>query len=116
MLLYFLKISRPSFPEGLLPSHFHPGKKDIEITVIATGGSLGGVQEEKPVVQSKPVYGNNTYKPMPNPYGYTMPEPIKKYGNNTPSSNGNVSSSRMGVNSTGVPSFLQKLHNGDNNR
>ena len=90
------------------------GKKDIEITVIATGGSLGGAQEEKPAVaqtESRSVYANNTYRPMANPY--VTPE-IRR--NPTPSTNSStVSSSRMGVNNSGVPPFLQKVYNGNNN-
>lgn len=98
-------------------------KKDIEVTVIATGFG----DKTQPKSQPTSSFGSYTstgygssgyggYQPMPNSYtqgGYMSQGGIRR---NPTQGNSGISSSRMGVQDQNVPPFLRLMKNKNDNR
>ena len=96
-------------------------KKDIEVTVIATGFGEKVQTRQQPTSSfgsyTSTGYGSSygNYQPMPNSYtqgGYMSQGGIRR---NPPQGTSGVSSSRMGVQDQNVPPFLRLMKNKNGN-
>ena len=96
-------------------------KKDIEVTVIATGFGEKVQTRQQPTSSfgsyTSTGYGSSygNYQPMPNSYtqgGYMPQGGIRR---NPPQGTSGVSSSRMGVQDQNVPPFLRLMKNKNGN-
>ena len=96
-------------------------KKDIEVTVIATGFGEKAQTRQQPTSSfgsyTSTGYGSSygNYQPMPNSYtqgGYMSQGGIRR---NSPQGTSGVSSSRMGVQDQNVPPFLRLMKNKNGN-
>ena len=98
-------------------------KKDIEVTVIATGFGDKTQPKSQPTSSfgsyTSTGYGSSSYggyQPMPNSYtqgGYMSQGGIRR---NPTQGNSGISSSRMGVQDQNVPPFLRLMKNKNDNR